>query len=229
MPSQAVRNAATLALAWALLWGSLVAQAQPPAAVVYSQPPKPSGGILFSSLRDPEGSEADQWVWDGFRFARNQAITEIRWRGAYDPARLGSGGPVGAFVVAIYASAANDTQPDVAHPPLVKFESVGTASETASDVLGGVQTYNYRYVLPAPFQAMAGTKYWVQIEAFQAGSRPDWGLTAATGGDGSYFRRIPGAGPGYQAAPGDAAFSLLGPLPKGVPLYLPMILKGWRA
>ena len=197
----------------------------PGAVVVFSQPPSPGGGILLSSLRDPDGSATDQWAWDGFRFAWTQTITEIRWRGGYDPARLGSGGPVFDFVVAIYASTPNGAQPDVAQPPLVHYEVGNNAGETASDVLGGMQTYDYRFILPSPFQATAGTKYWVQIEAFQSGP-PDWGLSAGTGGDGQYFRRIPGQGANYQLVSGDAAFTLLAPQSEGQRLYLPMILRG---
>ena len=39
------------------------------AVVVYSQPPSPAGGLLPSSLRDPDGSATDQWAWDGFTLA----------------------------------------------------------------------------------------------------------------------------------------------------------------
>jgi len=85
-----------------------------------------------------------------------------------------------------------------------------------------VQTYDYRYVLPEPFQAAAQTKYWLQIEAYQSGA-PDWGLSKATGGDGVYFRRIAGEGMNYQLVSGDTSFSLLGPSANGHAVYLPSI------
>lgn len=182
---------------------------QAPAAVVFSQPPNLDGGLLKSSKRDPDGSATDEWVWDGFMFGWTQALTEVQWRGGYDPAWLGSGGPVFDFTVAIYASIPSGSQPDLSQPPLVQYEVGGNAHETPAEVLGGVQTYDYSYVLPAPFQAAAGTKYWLQIEAFQSGP-PDWGLAKAQYGDGLYFRRI--VGPAYQLLAGDAAFALVGPL-----------------
>ena len=120
----------------------------------------------------------------------------------------------------IYASIPSGIQPDISQPPLVHYEVGGNANETPAEVLGGVQTYDYRYALPAPFQAAAGTKYWVQIEAYQPGA-PDWGLAAATGGDGQYFRRLEGDGFNYQIARGDAAFTLVGPGADGYRLYLP--------
>ena len=69
--------------------------------------------LLLSSLRDPDGSATDQWVWDEFTLGWTQAITEVQWRGGYDPARLGSGGPVFDFTVAIYASIPSGLQPDL--------------------------------------------------------------------------------------------------------------------
>jgi uncharacterized repeat protein (TIGR01451 family) len=116
---------------------------------------------------------------------------------------------VANFTVDIYASIPSGTEPNLSQR-LVHYEVGGNANETPAQVLGGVQTYDYNFVLPTPFQAAAGTKYWVQIEAFQPGA-PDWGLSAATGGDGAYFRRIAGGGSYiYQLVSGDAAFTLLG-------------------
>jgi hypothetical protein len=193
-----------------------------PLAILYSQPPSPSGGLLQSSLRDPDGSATDQWAWDGFTLGSTSAITEVQWRGGYDPVRLGSGGAVADFRVSIYASIPSGIQPDISNPPLVHYEVGGNADERPAEVLGGVQTYDYRYALPVPFQAAAGTKYWVQIEAYQPGA-PDWGLARATGGDGQYFRRLAGDGYNYQIARGDAAFTLLGPGADGFRLFLPAV------
>lgn len=192
------------------------------AVVVYSQPPSPEGGLLLSSLSDPDGSDTDHWAWDNFTLAGAQSITEVRWRGGYDPALLGSGGPVFAFTVDVYASITAGTEPDISHPPLVHYEVGNNANETPAEVLGGVQTYDYQYALPAPFQAAAGTKYWVQIEAFQPGA-PDWGLAKAIGGDGYYFRRLTGDGYNYQLVAGDGAFTLLAPSFDGHRVYLPNI------
>jgi PKD repeat protein len=75
---------------------------------------------------------------------------------------------------------------------------------------GGTKTYRYQFVLPVPFQAAAGTKYWVQIYAAQQG-RPDWGFSAGTGGDGNHYQRNHETGDIYRSFPGDAAFTLLGP------------------
>jgi len=107
---------------------------------------------LLSSLRDPGGSGSDQWVWDDFTLDAARPVTEIQWRGGYDPILFGLGGPVFDFEIAIYPSIPAGTAPDVAHPPLVHYQVGGNAGETPAEVLGGVQTYDYRFSLPVPFQ-----------------------------------------------------------------------------
>lgn len=182
------------------------------AGVIYSQPPKPDGGLIQSSLRDPDGSATDRSIWDSFVLERAQTIAEVHWRGGYDPAKSGSGGPVQDFTVDIFPSIPAGSEPAIAGQPLVHYRVGGNAGETPAEVLGGVQTYDYRLALPAPFQVTAGTRYWLQIEAYQSGA-PDWGLSAASGGDGKHYGGSGPSGEGYifRFASGDAAFTLLTP------------------
>ena len=179
------------------------------AVLVFSQPPNPDGGLIPSSLRVPEGSGTNQWAWESFEFDTIQKITEVRWRGAYDPKRRGSGGPVRDFTVDIYPSIPVGSEPDVAKGPLIHYEVGGNANETPAEMVGDVQMYDYSFALPVPFEAAPFTPYWVQIEA-QQGGNPDWALSKGTRGDSQHFRRILGDSSNvYQYAPGDAAFDLL--------------------
>ncbi|HNS50810.1 MAG TPA: cupredoxin domain-containing protein [Anaerolineae bacterium] len=187
-----------------------------PAVVIYSQPPKPGGELIPSSWREPGGSASDRAVWENFGFENPQTISEVRWRGGYDPAKAGSGGPVQDFTVGIYSSIPAGSEPNLAIAPLVHYRVGGKAGETRSEVLGEVQTYEYRFELPEPFEAARATTYWVQIEAFQAGE-PDWGLLAGGGtlGDGRHFRGT-AAGYFYQLVLEDAAIELLAPVKDGI-------------
>jgi hypothetical protein len=178
------------------------------AGVVYSQPPSAAGILYHSSRWDPDGSDYDQYVWDDFTLGSTQTISKVSWRGGYDPKMFGSGGPVVDFTVSIFASIPAGTQPDVVSPPLVRYHTGGKAGETQAEVVGTTTMYDYSFTLPTPFQADAGTKYWIQIEALQH-HIPDWFIAAGTGGDGNYFRRNAYGGDNYyQRSPGDAAFSL---------------------
>ena len=181
---------------------------------MYSQPIDPGGRLLLSSWRDPDGSDFDQYVWDDFTLQSDRTITEIKWFGVYDPLRLGAGGPVLDFSVSIYPSIAVGTEPHVAGPPLVEYQTGGNAGETSIGLVGVHTVYAYIFSLPTPFTASAGVKYWVQIEAIQHGSTPDWCLAAGSGGDGRHYLRGAGAGGDtmYRSVPGDAAFTLLGPI-----------------
>ena len=126
------------------------------------------------------------------------------------------------FSVAIYASITGGSQPDVTQPPLVEYLTGGNAGQTPAGTFGGVPMYDYAFVLPAQFQATAGTPYWVQIEAYQHGL-PDWGITGGSGGDGSHFLRYSVVGDiHYQIVQGDASFTLLGPN-AGYQVYLPQV------
>lgn len=181
---------------------------------IYSQPVDPSGKLFLSSWRDPDGSDLDQYVWDNFTLLSNETITEIDWYGGYDPLRFGIGGPVLDFTVAIYPSIAAGTEPAVANPPLVTYQTAGNANEASIGTINGTPMYFYSFVLPSSFSASAGVKYWVQIEAFQHGASPDWGLAAGTGGNASHYLRTFGAGGDtmYRTVTGDTAFTLLGPV-----------------
>ena len=151
------------------------------AGILYQQQPSPNGGSFVSSWWDPDGSNYDRYVWDAFSLGFTASVNSIEWRGTY-----GASGSVSNFTVAIYASIAAGTQPDVGHPPLVEYETGGNAGETYAGVFGGVAMYDHSFTLPIAFQAQAGVKYWVQIEGWQAGF-PDWSLAAGLGGDGSHF------------------------------------------
>jgi hypothetical protein len=183
---------------------------EPAAITLFSHPPRPAGGLLKSSLNARDDNATKHWVWESFAFDAVQTITEVRWRGAYDPSGRGSGGPVRDFTVEIYPSIPVGAEPDVANLPLVRYEVRGNAGETPAGEVGGMETYDYRFTLPTPFEAAPYTPYWIQIEALQTGE-PDWGLVQAENGDSQHFRRrLIGAAANYfQMAPGDPAIELL--------------------
>ena len=210
MLSKTIRLTLLCVAAACLSFAHSMRHAQAQGAVLYSQPHNQSGGLVQSSWWAPDQSNYDRYVWDNFTLGSPQAITEVQWRGGYDPAKFGSGGPVLDFTVAIYASIPGGSEPDHINGPLVAYQTGGNAGQTLAGTFGGTTMYDYHFALPASFQATAGTKYWVYILAFQHGM-PDWGIALGTGGNGVYFRRIHEPGDFYQLLPGDAAFTLLGP------------------
>lgn len=176
MRSKAIKAAVFLmALAHAFCFSNPGAQAA--GAAVYDQPPDSTGRLIQSSWWTPNGSDYDRYVWEDFTLPTAQAISQITWRGGYDPARFGSGGPVLDFTVAIYASISAGIQPDLTRAPLAEFKTGGNANEAPAGTFAGTKMYDYVFTLPVQFLAAAGTKYWVQIEASQNGI-PDWGIAS---------------------------------------------------
>ena len=175
------------------------------AVQVFNQPHNGTGTLYQSSWLEPDGSNSDQFAYDSFQMASSQAITEIHWRGGHDPAFVWWSTPVLSFRVDIYGNNGNLMQPDVVHPPLVSYTSTDACGESPVGVFGGTTLHDYHFTLPSPFQAVGGTRYWVQITAEQHGI-PDWGFAAASGGNGSHFRRL--SEYQFQSISGDCAFSL---------------------
>lgn len=183
--------------------------------VVFEQAHNGSGTLLSSSRYQPNGTDYDQFVWDSFSVPTAQAVTEIRWRGGYDPQMAYWGGDIVNFRVSIYESTPGLSQPHLGpgYPgtpaTLAAYDTGTKAGETSVGMSGGVEMFDYHFVLPTVFQAQAGKLYWVQIEAEFANGLPYWGFAAGTG-NGSHFRRIAGQADFYfQYAPGDAAFSII--------------------
>lgn len=179
-------------------------------AVVYTQPPA-GGGLLPSAWWTPNGSDYDQYAWDNFSISSNAPVTEVKWRGGcYYGSPTNS---ITGFTISFYSSIGGNSQPDIASVfapnPLVTYTVSGNPGQTSAGTVGGVAMYDYDFVLPTPFQATAGTVYWIQIEAAQAGI-PDWCLAGGSGGNGVYFKQFAYVGDKYfLLGSGDAAFTLL--------------------
>ena len=182
------------------------------ADLVFDQAHNGSGVLHKSSWYPPDGLDGDAYCWDNFTLATGTAITESRWRGGYELHPSGGESPAYDFEVSVYRSIAGDSQPDLGPGGrLVHYMAGGNAAEKVAGTFGGVNLYDYRLVLPSPFQAVAGTRYWVEIVAWQGivapSYAPDWGLAVGTGGNNSHFRFITGGT--YQSITNDLAFSLV--------------------
>lgn len=199
----------------------------PQTAPIYVQTPNASGGGVKSAWYAPggQGLDGDQYVWDSFTLGSSQAINEIRWRGFYAYASYGSpnipSSPVSDFTISIYPTSPYPgvNEPNIFAAPIVQYSTGGLAGQTPAGTFGGMPMYNYAFTLPVAFQAVAGTRYWLQIEASQGVAPltswpPDWNIAFGTGGDGLYFQEIIGGtlagGNQYRTVTGnDTAFSLV--------------------
>jgi hypothetical protein len=177
--------------------------------MVFELPPDPAGGVGHSSWFPPDGSDNDIYSYEKFLLDSSVPITEVRWRGGYQPAGFGQ---LTDFTVTFMASTApNGFYPDCGIPGefevyLVKYQVGGLAGQTYAGSFGGVAMYDYQYTLPQPFQATAGVTYWIRIEGETAG-QPFWGVASGTGGNGSHIEYATGTTM-FSNWPHDLAFSL---------------------
>jgi len=197
MFSREFRAAAALALAASMLSGLAIAHAQAPRLwrrplrrpALLRRPlsstasAQPTGGLLHSSLRDPDGSATDQWTWDDFVLGSAQTISEVRWR-RLRPGQAGlrrsvwiSRGHLSSNAAAAYR---------ISPPPLAHYELGSNAARRRRGV-GGVQTYDYGFVLPTPFKRLPDEVWSRSRRGSQA--RPT-GLAKATGGNGHHFEKV---------------------------------------
>lgn len=177
---------------------------------VFSYPPSSAGGLVPSAWIDPDGSDSDVFAYNDFTLATTESITEVSWRGGY-----AYGGSYGTkafnFTLTFLATNVTGFEPLIqdwpdpyGEPCLAQFIVGGNAGETAVGVVNGITMYDYRFVLPKPFVATGGVKYWLRIDAWQKGY-PDWGVIKGTGGNGYHFRCLNHM---FQNVPGDTSFTL---------------------
>ncbi len=187
--------------------------------VVFSRPPSGAALAYVRSSWVPTGDlGGDEFAYDSFTLAADAAIHEVRWRGCYPQDPYNTYGLASNFDVTFYASIAGGSQPDCTSPMaqtgadsvyLAKYTVGGNAGETLGPAVNGIQMYDYDFVLPTAFNATAGVKYWVKIEASMP-SLPTWFIAAGTGGDNSYYRFLYGTPSFFATIPGyDTSFSLL--------------------
>ncbi len=198
---------------WVLAACAVLPLASPAFAVtqVWNQPPASTGAVVLSSWTDPEGSDSDMYAYESFTLASTTTITEVHWRGGY---QYGTGyGMASNFLISFYESIAGGSQPHCGNPQfpesdidLLHAYTGGNAHETYVGTFGGVPTYDYWFALPTAFVATGGVKWWIKIEA-SVPSLPYWGVSTATGGDGSHFNFSTGAARFYFSS-GDEAISL---------------------
>lgn len=183
----------------------------PATTTLFSYPADATGRLIPSSWIFPNGSDNDMYAYDSFTFAADTLINEVTWRGGYAASVLS--GPVTDFTITVYSSMAGGLQPYISAPDmtdsvfLARYSSHGVAGETPAGTINGISMYDYRLVLPTPFPATAGVKYWLLIEASQS-VVPNWGIASGTGGDGRYFRFSTGLATYQFITGGDLAFSL---------------------
>ncbi len=175
--STCFRLAASAALAVALVGCGKDAPTAPDAPSRSTLIPAGTSGFVEARTSQivTDGSGPSQ-VFDDFTFDDDVTITSLQWQGIYCVQQPNAGAPAptaSSFTVGIYPDAAG--RPNLAAPVQTSTYPVAQTGQTFDKNVAGLTCgtaanttwpfYNYSVVLSTPFAAVAGTKYWISIQA----------------------------------------------------------------
>ena len=183
------------------------------AAIIYDQP---YDGI---NIADAYASQNDSTIggfgdfakaYDDFILDSATAIGKVKWYGEFflneeifsiapDPA------PISNFLIQFWSDKSGP------NAQLLSETIVGNAHETFVEKIGNFNLYQYDMDLSLPFKALAGTTYWLSIQATldyppQSTQYTQWGWYQGKGGDGVAYQDYLFGNTG--SIPTDLAFSL---------------------
>lgn len=169
------------------------------AAIIYDQP------YDGSNIADAYASQNDSTIEDGYgdfakaydNFTLDSAtsIGKVKWYGEFFS---GEPAPISNFLIQFWS---DNSGPNA---ELFSETIVGNAHETLVEKIGNFNLYQYGMDLSLPFQALAGTTYWLSIQA-TLDYPPQWGWYQGKGGKGVAYQDFFGES---GAIPKDLAFSL---------------------
>jgi hypothetical protein len=180
------------------------------ATVLYNQPGSSSAcaGFCWTSTY-ATGSNAGYATFDNFSLSQTSKVASVSWNGfIWDTSGSDAGIQPGAFWYVYFFSNAGGVPGTNIYQQVV----TPTATHLGSDTFAGqpVEVYSFSASLPVDFTADAGTTYWFVPLLVQPNFSPlfSWSPSTVTGDNSSIQEPIPAGG--YNAKPGDRAFSLSG-------------------
>jgi hypothetical protein len=187
------------------------------AAIIYDQPYDGSNiANAYASQNDSTiGGFGDfAKAYDDFTLDSATSIGKVKWYGEFFS---GEPAPISNFLIQFWS---DNSGPNA---ELFSETIVGNAHETLVEKIGNFNLYQYGMDLSLPFKALAGTTYWLSIQA-TLDYPPQWGWYQGKGGDGVAYQDFFGEN---GAIPTGLAFSLASvPEPITI-LLLSLGLIGW--
>ena len=168
------------------------------AAIIYDQPYDGSNiADAYASQNDSASGGFGDFAkaYDNFTLDSGTSIGKVKWYGEFFS---GEPAPISNFLIQFWS---DNSGPNA---ELFSETIVGNAHETLVEKIGNFNLYQYGMDLSLPFQALAGTTYWLSIQA-TLDYPPQWGWYQGKGGDGVAYQDFFGE---IGAIPKDLAFSL---------------------
>ena len=168
------------------------------AAIIYDQPYDGSNiADAYASQNDSASGGFGDFAkaYDNFTLDSATSIGKVKWYGEFFS---GEPAPISNFLIQFWS---DNSGPNA---ELFSETIVGNAHETLVEKIGNFNLYQYGMDLSLPFQALAGTTYWLSIQA-TLDYPPQWGWYQGKGGNGLAYQDFFGE---IGAIPKDLAFSL---------------------
>ena len=168
------------------------------AAIIYDQPYDGSNiADAYASQNDSASGGFGDFAkaYDNFTLDSATSIGKVKWYGEFFS---GEPAPISNFLIQFWS---DNSGPNA---ELFSETIVGNAHETLVEKIGNFNLYQYGMDISLPFQALAGTTYWLSIQA-TLDYPPQWGWYQGKGGDGVAYQDFFGE---IGAIPKDLAFSL---------------------
>ncbi len=172
------------------------------AAIIYDQPYDGSNiANAYASQNDStiiDGYGDFAKAYDNFTLDSATSIGKVTWYGEFF---RGEPTPISNFLIQFWS---DNSGPNA---ELLSETIVGNARETFVEKIGNFNLYQYGMDLSLPFQALAGTTYWLSIQA-TLDYPPQWGWYQAKGGDGVAYQDYLFGKTTTGSIPTNLAFSL---------------------
>ena len=151
------------------------------AAIIYDQPYDGSNiADAYASQNDSASGGFGDFAkaYDNFTLDSATSIGKVKWYGEFFS---GEPAPISNFLIQFWS---DNSGPNA---ELFSETIVGNAHETLVEKIGNFNLYQYGMDLSVPFQALAGTTYWLSIQA-TLDYPPQWGWYQGKGGNGVAYQ-----------------------------------------
>lgn len=151
------------------------------AAIIYAQPYEGSNiADAYASQNDSASGGFGDFAkaYDNFTLDSATSIGKVKWYGEFFS---GEPAPISNFLIQFWS---DNSGPNA---QLFSETIVGNAHETFVEKIGNFNLYQYGMDLSLPFQALAGTTYWLSIQA-TLDYPPQWGWYQGKGGNGVAYQ-----------------------------------------
>jgi hypothetical protein len=183
------------------------------ATVLFAQVPGPLDAAYTAWESESASQVSIGRTYDNFSLASDGDIGAVAWEGIYvndsDASLNPSMADADSFEISFWSNDNGKPGSLLATTtialPDANQSSVGNTSFQLASGTVDVPVFSYAAVLPVPFAAAAGQKYWISIVADSRSSQPSWSWISETGDSGSCVQDY---GSSRYTREGNRAFAL---------------------